>query len=336
MPTLVVYRINADPLSTSDVTVLEEYIVDVTDDDTLLEWSDGSGAQLDAADLPPGFIGDSTNFQVFETYSGNIGATPVSFTLIQFSTPTLIIATQGTFDVGDTITGTGSTIVTAPSTTYDTLPDYVCFTGDTLIETPTGPRVIDRLKPGDLVLTAEGHAQPIKWIGQRHLDARALARNPHLRPVVIAPGTFGPGVPSRAVRVSPQHRLALATGASGIALGASAVLVAACHLTPRAGVSVDARARQVSYIHILLEDHGLVCAAGLWSETLFLGDTTLGDLSDAAHNEIAGLFPDLTRDGSALGRTCLPVASRHEARVALADLSAYRPRFDAVLPARVA
>lgn len=336
MPTIVVYRINTDPLGSTNVTVLEEYIVDITDDDALLEWSDASGQQLDDTDLPGGLIGDTTNFQVFETYSGFLGGSPVSFTLLQYSTPTLIVATQGTFDVGDTITGTNNTIVTAPPSTFDTLPDYVCFTAGTRIETPMGPRAIEHLQPGDLVLTAKGRAEPIKWIGQRHLDPRALAQNPHLRPIEIAPGTFGHGVPSRAVRVSPQHRLALATGASGIALEASAVLVAARHLTPRAGIAVDADAEQVTYIHILLEDHGLVNVAGLWSETLFLGDTTLQDLSGDAHREIAELFPKLARRDKGFGTTCLPVASKHEARVAMADFCAFTPRFAASRPARVA
>lgn len=336
MPTIVVYRINTDPLGVSDITVLEEYVVDITDDDGLLEAIDGTGAQLDATDFPPGFIGNSDNFQTFETYSGTLNGAPVSFTLIQYSTPALIIATQGTFDVGDTIVGTGNTIVNAPSSTYDTLPDYVCFTEGTLIETPRGPRAVEYLQPGDLVLTGEGRAEPIKWIGQRHLNARDLSRNPHLRPIEIAPGTFGPGVPSRAVRVSPQHRLALSTGASSIALEASAVLVAARHLTLRTGVTVDTDAHQVTYIHILLEDHAVVNTAGLWSETLFLGDTVLKDLPPNAETEIFALFPELAHRSEDLGTTCLPVASKPEARVALADFRAFTPCFGPTVVSRVA
>lgn len=325
MPTLVIYRIDADPLGTSDVTILEEYIVDVTDDDAQLEWNDASGPQLDTADLPAGLVGDTTSFQVFETYSGSLGGSTVSFTLLQYSTPTLIVATLGTFDVGDTITGTGSTIVTAPSSDYDTLPDFVCFVAGTLIETPQGPRAIETLSPGDLVLTGHGYAKPIKWVGRRKLSASELAKNPHLAPVEIAPDAIAPGVPARAVHVSPQHRIALGTGASGIALEADAVLAPAQFLTEREGIQTDANASSVDYVHILLDTHEVVNVAGLWSETLFLGDTTLAALSPDARDEITQIFPQLTHSPHTLERTCLPVVTRHEARVALKDFCAFDP-----------
>lgn len=242
MLTLAIYRIDADPLGSSDVTILEEHIVDITDDDALLEWNDASGPQLDVADLPAGLAGDTTSFQVFETYSGSLSGSPVSFTLLQFSTPTLIVATVGTFDVGDTITGTGSSIITA-----------------------------------------------------------------------------------RAVRVSPQHRIALGTGASGIALEAGAVLAPAPYLTEREGIQTDAGSDGVDYVHILLDTHEVVSVAGLWSETLFLGDTTLAALSNKACGEITWIFSQLMHNPDALGPTYLPVVTKHEARVALKDFCGFDP-----------
>ncbi|ABD53697.1 Hint domain-containing protein [Jannaschia sp. CCS1] len=326
MPTVVVYRISADPLGTADVTILEEYVVDIVDaDDPLLEGSDATGPQLDVTDLPPGFLGDSTTFQTFETYSGSLGGSTVSFTLIQFSNPVLIIATAGTFDVGDTITGTGSTIVTAPPTDYEDLPDYVCFTAGSLIETPSGPRRIENLQRGDLVLTAEGMAKPVQWIGQRHLSARDIAQSPHLSPVVIAADALGPGMPARELRVSPQHRLALSTGASGIVLGADAVLAAALHMTPRDRIDVEPMPRAVDYVHILLDGHGLVKVEGLWAETLFLGEMALQTLSRDGLAEFEALFPDNDLSAVPAMATCLPVITKHEARVAIDDLRAFRP-----------
>lgn len=325
MPTVVVYRISADPLGTADVTILEEYIVDIIDpDDPTLEANDATGPQLDIADLPTGFAGDSTSFQTFETYSGSLGGSTVSFTLIQFSNPVLIIATQGTFDVGDTITGTGSTIITAPPTDYDDLPDYVCFTAGSRIETPAGLRPVEALEPGDLVTTADG-PKPVNWVGQRALTAREIARNAHLSPVVIAPGAFGPGAPDRAMRVSPQHRLALSTGASALDIGADAGLAAALHLTPHPKVSVDAGPQDVVYVHILLDSHALVKVDGLWAETLFLGKVAVRTLSRAGQAEIATLFPDMDLDAAPAMTTCLPVLTKHEARVAIGDLRAFAP-----------
>jgi len=327
MPTIVIYQIDADPLGVSDVTILNAFTVDITDDDALLEGNDGSGLQLDDAGLS-GLLGTSNSFQVFETYSGFIGGSSVSFTLLQFSSPVYIVATVGSFSIGDTITGTGGTIITAPPSTYTALPDYVCFAAGSMVETPGGPRAIETLVAGDLVLTDSGCAKPVRWVGRRHLGADELAENPHLRPVLIAPCAFGPGVPSRAVRVSPQHRVALGSGAAGIALQSDAVLVPAKCLTGRSGIEVDRSVSEVDYFHILFDAHELVNVAGLWSETLFLGDTTIAGLSDDAHSEISQLFPQFEGQFSAFGSTCLPVVTTREAQVALHDFCAYVPDVD--------
>ncbi|WP_341863709.1 Hint domain-containing protein [Gymnodinialimonas sp. 57CJ19] len=322
MPTLVIYEINTDPVSSSNVTVLNEYVVDVIDDDALLEDPDGNGPQLDVSGIP-GFIGDSTNFQTFEAYNGTLAGNPVSFTLLQYSNPVLIVATQGTFDVGDTITGTNNNIVNAPASTYATLPDFVCFVAGSQVETPRGPRAIETLSPGDMVLTAQGYAKPIRWIGRRKISAAQLARNPHLTPVAIAPDAIAPGVPSVPVSVSPQHRIAVGTGKSHVALGSAAVLVPAQWLTQRPGIDVGNAKQGVEYVHILLDHHEVVNVAGLWSETLFLGDTMLDALSTSARAEITQIFPDLDQGAQWPEATCLRVATKQEACVALHDFGAF-------------
>lgn len=326
MPTLVIYTLNTDPLGATDVTVLSEFVVDITDDDPLLEGVDTAGPQLDPNDFPPGLQLSNNGFQTFEAYTGTLNGDPVAFTLLQFSSPVFIVATQGTFNVGDTITGTNNTIVPASSSPYTDLPDFVCFAAGSLVETPSGPQAVETMQIGDLVVTRTGQMKPIKWIGARHLSARDLYENPHLRPIEIAPGAFGPAIPSQTVRLSPQHRVALTAGASAIALDASEVLVAARHLVGRPGVSVDILGRDVTYVHFLLEDHDLVCVSDLWSETLFLGETVVCGLSDAARVEIEELFPRMAQPMTASSRTCLPVLGKREARVAMADLTAFVPQ----------
>jgi hypothetical protein len=43
----------------------------------------------------------------------------------------------------------------------------VCFLAGTLIATPTGEVPVECLNIGDLVLTADGRAVPVKWIGRQ-------------------------------------------------------------------------------------------------------------------------------------------------------------------------
>ena len=66
MPTTIIYEIRADTLSNSNLDVLTAYTVDILDKDRDLVGNDASGPQLDVSGVP-GFVGDSTSFQVYET-----------------------------------------------------------------------------------------------------------------------------------------------------------------------------------------------------------------------------------------------------------------------------
>ncbi|OIP87782.1 MAG: hypothetical protein AUK37_00870, partial [Rhodobacterales bacterium CG2_30_65_12] len=85
---------------------------------------------------------------------------------------------------------------------------FVCFAPGTRIATALGPRRIDKLKVGDYVITLDDGPQPIRWIGKRRL--RFDVPGPD-QPVRIAPGALGPGLPRRALLLSPNHRVLLST-----------------------------------------------------------------------------------------------------------------------------
>ena len=85
---------------------------------------------------------------------------------------------------------------------YDAIA-AVCFCHDTRIATPEGPRPVQDLRPGDLVLTRDRGAQPLRWTGRRLLGDTALSAAPHLRPVRIAAGVLAPGIPCQGLCVSP-------------------------------------------------------------------------------------------------------------------------------------
>ena len=80
--------------------------------------------------------------------------------------------------------------------TINTVP---CFVAGTLIRTPSGEVPVERLQPGDLVLTHDNGPQVLRWIGQR----RVAAEGKHA-PIRIAAHSFGV---HRTLMVSPQHRI---------------------------------------------------------------------------------------------------------------------------------
>ncbi|MFD1795366.1 Hint domain-containing protein [Paracoccus aurantiacus] len=171
-----------------------------------------------------------------------------------------------------------------------------CFTRGTLIRTPDGERLIETLRAGDMVLTADNGPQPILWIMSARLNAARLAADPHLRPIRIRAGALGTGLPAADLLVSPQHRM---LGRSGIAqrmFGASEILVAAKHLLAIDGIEIAEDLHEVEYFHILFAAHEIVFANGAEAESLFTGAEALGGIGPALREEVFAIFP-LLRSG---------------------------------------
>ncbi|MGJ8605157.1 MAG: Hint domain-containing protein [Marivita sp.] len=161
----------------------------------------------------------------------------------------------------------------------------VCFAQGTRILTNTGERTVESLQPGDRIVTRDNGVQTIQWIGQRHLDAPALAQRSTLRPVLLSPELTGGDAP---LIVSPQHGVL-------VHLDGEETLVRAIHLAKIEGgaARVMNGCRQVTYFHILFEDHQIVFANGAPSESFFPGGFALAAMTDAVRHEIFTLFPEL-------------------------------------------
>jgi hypothetical protein len=147
-----------------------------------------------------------------------------------------------------------------------------------MIRTDRGDVSIEELSIGDRVVTLSGEARPIRWIGHRAYDARFVASNPALLPVLIRQDALGDGVPRRDLNVSPKHAMFL-----------DDVLVPAEWLVN--GVSIvrcDTVAR-VEYFHIELDTHDIILAEGAPSETFVDCDNRF--MFQNAH-EFARLYPD--------------------------------------------
>lgn len=178
----------------------------------------------------------------------------------------------------------------------------VCFASGTWIETPEGPRAIETLESGDLVLTADTGPQPILWTGHTTVSASA-----DLAPIVISAGTLGN---DRDLVVSPQHAILLDDWRAELLFGQDEVLVRAKDLLCMDGVYRKTGGR-VTYHHILLDAHNVVQSHGIWSETLYPGSVAMGAVGDEARAEIEELFPDL----NGYGPMCAPCLKGFEAQL---------------------
>lgn len=193
-----------------------------------------------------------------------------------------------------------------------------CFTAGTLIDTARGPVPVEALVPGDLVLTRDNGYRPLCWIGSKALDAARLAAEPALRPVRIAAGALGGGLPLRDMEVSPQHRMLFSGARAEMLFGHHEVLVAAVHLVGQPGITRRASGG-VCYVHILFDRHEVVRGDGAWSESFQPGDRTLAGLDAPQRRELLRLFPELALpEGRGAFTAARATLRRHEARVLLA------------------
>ena len=151
-----------------------------------------------------------------------------------------------------------------------------CFCAKTLIRTPDGARAVERLRPGDWVLTAAsethpGRVAPVRFVGRRRRD-RTRAED---APIRVCASAFADGVPSRDLFLSPDHAVAVATAGGRVLVpvgllenGASIAVErdeAGSSAAERGEESTD-RDRDV-YFHVELDRHDVILAEGLEVES---------------------------------------------------------------------
>lgn len=177
----------------------------------------------------------------------------------------------------------------------------ICFTPGTRIATPTGNLPIETLSEGDLVLTRDNGPQPIRWIGSRHMTGARLLAMPELRPVRLRAGSLLDGRPEGDLLVSPEHRLLIRGVQAQALFNTSEVLVAARDLIDDRGIAVDRSLREVSYIHMLLEQHQILWANGVPTESFHPASARLSALDDSDRERLLRFLPEVETDPHAYG-----------------------------------
>ncbi|RJE81874.1 hemolysin [Paracoccus onubensis] len=170
----------------------------------------------------------------------------------------------------------------------------VCFTSGTLIETSDGNKPIEDLRPGDMIATMDDGYQPIRWIGSTSRDAIDLAQNPKLKPIRIAAGALGGGLPERDLTVSRQHRVLIRSKIAQRMFGAEEILIPAIKLVGLDGIEIIEDCEEVTYFHILFDKHQVIFSEDAPTESLFTGPIALQSVPAEARKEIVTLFPEIT------------------------------------------
>ncbi|MGJ5620702.1 Hint domain-containing protein [Sulfitobacter sp. MF3-043] len=188
-------------------------------------------------------------------------------------------------------TYTISSVDSTPSTSYSNL--YVCFVAGTLIETCKGPVAVEAIKPGDRVHTRDRGLQKVAWVGSREMNYQKLVMDPRSRPILIAAGALGRGIPATPLALSPQHRVLVSSKIIERMTGHGEMMVPAKKLLDLDGVEQYLPDAGVTYVHILCETHEIVTANGAYAETMYLGEESMKMVSQEDNQDIAALHPRL-------------------------------------------
>ncbi|MEO6298357.1 MAG: Hint domain-containing protein [Paracoccaceae bacterium] len=197
----------------------------------------------------------------------------------------------------------------------------ICFTPGTRLATPNGLAVIQNLRPGDLIQTRDNGAQPVLWTGHRRMSGARLYAMPHLRPIRFRAGAMGLHRPDIDLLVSPQHRLLVRGSAAQALFNTAEVLVTAEDLINDHSIMVDYTLREVNYVHILLENHNVIWANGLETESFHPANTTLDTVEPIQRDGLLSIFPDLAQNPLAYGGYARRNLSTSEAAILRYDMA---------------
>lgn len=310
------------PARNTPLTVQKFNFVDQNDDGII---SPNSGDTFNGLTITSVWVGDTITVRW-----GGAGAnvTVTGMTYYTAGGPAVFTPTDGT--ILQDATFRGSSFVNTSTQIPVGAFGPPCFVAGTLIDTVDGPRAVEVLAVGDRVLTRDGGAQPIRWIGSRVVEGAG-----DFAPVRFAPALVGT---EGALLVSPQHRMLLAGWRVELLFGVPEVLAAALHLVDGRSVT---RAPQpsVAYFHLLFDRHEIVTAGQVLSESFHPGDYMLaGDAGIRA--ELAALFSGLAANAPAGQKTARRTARRvlraHEAALLRgADLPLLRVGASAEGPALI-
>ena len=187
-------------------------------------------------------------------------------------------------------TGTEYTLLKVEEAPQDAgLSDLLCisFARGTMITLATGAqKPIEDLRPGDRVLTRDHGGQPIRWVGRATLKAVGP-----FAPVVITKDTLGN---AGDLIVSQHHRMFLYQRERRAGIATSELLVQAKYLVD--GTRIFLREGGfVDYLALVFDQHEIIYAEGVPSESLMVNDATVNRLPPELAEDVKARFPGLSQ-----------------------------------------
>lgn len=136
------------------------------------------------------------------------------------------------------------------------------FLNGTKVETGFGAYPVERVRPGDRVLTLAGKLERVAWVGQTTLSAKEVARAPGLKPVRLRTSALWPSSPSHDLITAPEQGVLLCSGA-----GQAASRMMAARRVPL-GASRLSVICEMTFTQLMLEQDSLILLNGVWCQSM--------------------------------------------------------------------
>lgn len=167
------------------------------------------------------------------------------------------------------------------------------------VRTPCGPRRVELLRAGDLIVTRDNGLQPVRMVWTREITTAEMTVNVDLAPIRFKPRALGPMMPQRDLSVAPEHRVLV----PGYRLfGEDQTTCCLIEARELAGVSdsayVDRAATVVRYFTLVFDTHQIFSCNGLPIESFLPTVGTVAALDDNLRDDLVRRFPQLKREPS--------------------------------------
>lgn len=212
-----------------------------------------------------------------------------------------------TYTVQDGAGNTDSAFVTLTTTLSPP-----CFVAGTRIETGDGTIAVEDLQAGTLVQTRDNGLQPLRWVGKTVRRAEGKSA-----PIAFSAGAIGD---HDAIELSPNHRVLVTSARAEMMFGQPEVLVKAKDLVNDSTIRPRVDGKQVTYVHLLFDEHEIVVGNGMESESYHPGVEGLDGFDPETRAEILDLMPELNpRTGEGYGPTVRTSLRGFEAKTLFAS-----------------
>lgn len=165
------------------------------------------------------------------------------------------------------------------------------------VRTPCGPRRVELVRPGDLIVTRDTGLQPVRMVWSREVSSAEMKLNPELAPIRLQPRAVGPMMPQHHLSIAPDHRI-LVPGYRILGQeDTKSCLVLARELAGTSDAAYVDRSREVvKYYTFVFDSHQMFCVNGLPVESFLPTAAAVAGLNTELREDLVRRFPQLRRE----------------------------------------